>query len=77
MIFFLVGVRYYPQPDMKHNQSLYLACCQLLKDYIYYGLPIPITKSYYILYILSFLLYHKFVTLFLFIQGPHTFLVLA
>jgi hypothetical protein len=45
MISFRVGVRYYPQPDTKHYQSLYLDHCQLLKDYIHFGRPIPITKT--------------------------------
>jgi hypothetical protein len=45
MLSFLVGVRYYPQSNTKHYQSLYLDHCQLLKDYIQFGRPIPISKT--------------------------------
>jgi hypothetical protein len=45
MLSFLVGVLYYPHSDTKHYQSLYLDHCQLLKDYILFGRPIPISKT--------------------------------
>jgi hypothetical protein len=45
MLSFLVGVRYCHQFDTKHYQSLYLDNYQLLKDYIRFGRPIPISKT--------------------------------
>jgi hypothetical protein len=41
---FLVGVRYFPPPETKHFQSLYLDCCQILKEYLRHGQPIPVSK---------------------------------
>jgi hypothetical protein len=45
MLSCLVGVHYYPQSDTNHYQSLYLDHCQLLKDYIRFGRPIPISEN--------------------------------
>jgi hypothetical protein len=43
MISFLVGVRYYPPPDMKHYQSPDLDCFQMLKYYLRHGQPILVS----------------------------------
>jgi hypothetical protein len=45
MLSFLIGVRFYPQVYTKHYASLYLDCCQLLKDYIRHGRPIPTSST--------------------------------
>jgi hypothetical protein len=44
IIVFRVGVRYYPQENTKHYQSLYLDCCQISKYYLLRGRSIPVSS---------------------------------
>jgi hypothetical protein len=81
MIAFLVGVRYYPQENTKHYQSLYLDCCHISKYYLRHGRTIPVSSVSSWIFIfhfspfifdLDFFYITKKCDPFILIQGPHS-----